>query len=384
MSEDRARPNLEGEDFACVEAYDLKSDGLMAMNFSRITQKAGLKLRQRTFTGDFRRYYLFGIFLSILTVTLLRFSAIGKNPFLLEIIREFYYVPLLLGAMSYGLKGAALTYLFILALYLPMFHEGWASVFGYGLDRSFHILLQGVIALFAGWLVDRDRKRRVEMERQQYLANIGQVATTIVHDLKNPIITVKGFARRISQGKGDARRSAKEIDGAADVMQQIVTNVLDFAKPLNLKRKEEDVRDVVNRAADLCRAKAEPKEVVLSVEHPAAPLNLTIDSLRMERAIVNVVSNAIEASSKGQVVTLRTDPGKNSVLIKITDQGSGIDEENLKNIFAPYFTTKASGTGLGLSIAQKIINGHCGKISLDSRRGSGTEVKIELPYRCSP
>ncbi len=101
----------------------------------------------------------------------------------------------------------------------------------------------------------------------------------------------------------------------------------------------------------------------------------------MQRAIINIVSNAIEASSKGQVVTLRTVPGKNSVLITINDQGSGIDKETIKNIFTPYFTTKTSGTGLGLPIAQKIIDGHCGRISLLSKPGTGTEVKIELPYR---
>lgn len=316
-------------------------------------------------------------------VTLLRFSFIGKNPFLLEIIREFYYVPLLIGAMAYGLMGAVLTYLFILVLYLPVFHAGWGFVFGYALDRSFHILLQGLIALFAGWLVDREKKRREEMDRQKYLATIGQAATTIVHDLKNPVITIKAFVRRIKEGKGTVEGCVKEIDEAADVMQQIVTGVLDFAKPLRLEFEEEDLRDVVAHAAELCRAKAEESGVSLSVEQPVSPLNLRIDSLNIERAIVNIVSNAIDASSKGQNVTLRILPGKRFALIKIRDEGSGIDKENMKKLFIPYFTTKTTGTGLGLAIAQKIIDQHCGRISLSSKKGAGTEVKIELPYKCA-
>ncbi len=346
-----------------------------------------LSLRRRAGAGharkettDHRWCHFSGIVLLTLIVTVLRFSIFGRNPFLLEIIREMYYLPLLLSAVMFGLKGTVFTYLLILFLFLPNFHVGWASVFGYELDRSFHIVLQGFIAILFGWFADREKGRRVEMERQQSLANIGQAATTIVHDLKNPLLVVKGFAQLIKEGRGTVRDSADEIIEAADTMQRIVASVLDFSKPLKLNLKNEDVGNIIARAAESCRAEAGAREVVISVEQETTPVMISADGFLLERAIVNVVANAVEASGKGQRVTIRTSAGRRSVAVTVTDQGSGISKEDSRKVFTPYFTTKGSGTGLGLAIVRKIIDGHRGGISLDSKPGLGTEVRIELPY----
>lgn len=106
-----------------------------------------------------------------------------------------------------------------------------------------------------------------------------------------------------------------------------------------------------------------------------------IDGLQMERALTNLITNAIDASDKGQEVLISGLSEKNSMVIKIKDHGSGMDRETFENIFTPFYTKKKGGTGLGMPIAKKIIEEHQGKIYVQSRSRVGTEVTIKLPYK---
>jgi signal transduction histidine kinase len=148
-----------------------------------------------------KRYSAIAIFLLILLITYLHYSTFHTLESLHDIYRAFYYLPVFLAALIFGLRGALLTYLLILVLYLPYIYISWTGSHIYEADRLLHLFLQGTLALAAGFLVDRDRRRRGQLEKERYLAGIGQIATTIVHDLKNPLITIIGFSRRILEGK---------------------------------------------------------------------------------------------------------------------------------------------------------------------------------------
>jgi two-component system sensor histidine kinase HydH len=318
---------------------------------------------------------------SISFITYLHYSANHGILALHGIYRELYFIPLLFGALRFGLKGTLITYLFITVLYVPYIFMTWTGVFISELNRLLDILVLGLFAFFAGFLIDRDRRRREQLQREYYLANIGQVATTIVHDLKNPLITILGFAKRIQAGKGNADSAVQEIVDSAEDMQKVVHGALDFTKPVALELKEEDVRNVIVRVRDLCKTKAEEKGISLSIELPVDSITTAIDSFHMGRALVNLVNNAIEASGKGQDVRISADAGKNMLFIKIQDQGSGMDGETLENIFVPFYTRKSGGTGLGMAIAKKIVDAHKGGISVKSQPKLGTEITIRLPYR---
>lgn len=292
----------------------------------------------------------------------------------------YRYIPVLLGALLFGLKGAILTYLFTLVLYLPYIYATWTGIFIFEADRLLHLSLQGVFAFFAGFFIDRDRRHREQLEKERYLAGIGQVSTTIVHDLKNPLITILGFTKRIREGKGDIDSSTQVITESAQQMQKIVNDVLDFAKPIQLKIKEEDIRNVINRAYESCKTKADGQKVNIVVNLPADPVNIPMDSFYLERSIVNIINNAIEASHEGQDITIVTVPEKNYFIITIKDKGSGMDKETLNNIFTPFYTKKSGGSGLGMPISKKIIAEHKGKIYIDSQPEIGTEVTIRLPF----
>lgn len=327
-----------------------------------------------------RSYIIATIVTSTLLITYLHYSTNPSIYALHDIYREFYYIPILIGALVFGLRGAVLTYLFVFVLYLPYILMNWTGIFITEANRFLHILLQCLFAFFAGFLIDRDRKHREQLEKERYLAGIGQVATTIVHDLKNPLITILGFAKRIQEGKGETKSAVRTIIDSAQNMQRVVHDVLDFAKPIRLNIKEnEDIRSIIKQACNSCKTKAEEEGINLLLDLPANPVNIAIDGFHVERAIVNLINNAIEASIKGQKVTVNMMSEKNHLIIKIKDHGAGMDKETLKNIFIPFYTKKSKGTGLGMSIVKKVIEGHQGKISIESQIGKGTDVTIELP-----
>ncbi len=318
------------------------------------------------------------VILCILT-TYLHYSTAGEDHPLHDIYREIYYLPILIGALTFGLKGAIATYLLIVALYMPYVSISWTGVFATELNKLLHLVVQGFFAFFTGFLIDQNKRRAQQLEKDKYLARTGQVATTIVHDLKNPLITILGFARRLRQGKGDPVESAGVIMESAQKMQKIVNDVLDFSKPLKLNMEKHDVRKVISSASASCEAKAANEGIGISVKLPDISLQASVDSFQLERALINIINNAVEASQKGQHVIIESVMGKNKIIILVKDSGSGIDKETLENIFIPFYTKKASGTGLGMPITKKIIEAHGGVIALSSKPGGGTETTIEIP-----
>jgi two-component system sensor histidine kinase HydH len=330
-----------------------------------------------------RQYSIIFIAFITLVITYLHYSTIPAILELHDIYMEFYYIPVFLGAVLFGLRGAALAFLFVLVSIVPYILLNWTGDFLTEADTILHLALQGSFGLFAGFLIDRDRRRRKQMEKERYLSGLGQAATTIVHDLKNPLITIMGFAKRIREGKGEREGSAQAIIDAAGNMQKIVHDVLDFARPVRLELKEEDIRNIVTRACDSCRTKADGGGINISTVLPSEPLNVSIDGFNLERALVNIMNNAIEASSEGQNISVSVAAEKNDLLVRIRDSGKGMDRETLDNIFIPFYTKKSRGTGLGMCISKKIIEEHKGRLNLESRPGKGTEVSIRLPRRIS-
>ena len=326
------------------------------------------------------RFIVLLIVVLSLVITFFHLWVFQKDPTHI-VLEELYYIPILVGALFFGLKGALITCLFVSLLYLPYFFGPWAIGFMGMADRILHLLFTGGFAFLAGYLIERDKKNQKQLEKDRYLTGLGQSAATIVHDLKNPLITILGFARRLQAGKGNPDTGLQTIVDSASKMEEIVTDVLNFAKPVHLETKEEDVRIIVEQAATWCKSKAEAARISLSSELPAEPVIISVDGLRLQRALTNLITNAIEASPEGQEVllTLKTDQEKLMIMIK--DQGIGMDRETLENIFIPFFSKKTQGTGLGMAITKKVIDAHQGNIFLRSQPDRGTEVTIELPFR---
>ncbi len=328
-----------------------------------------------------KKYKIYAaIVISTLLITLAHF-VIFRDRTPNVVLEELYYIPLLLGALFFGLRGAIITYIFVSLAYLPFFSERWTPTALGLIDRGLHLLFSAIFTILAGFLTEQYRKYLEERERDRYLSNIGRVAATIVHDLKNPLITIMGFAKRIQEKKGDTVEAAQSISESAQKMQKIVNDVLEFSKPFQLELEEKDFREVVKKAIESCKAKAEEAKVIISAVIQNNPIPCVVDEFLMERALVNLINNAIEASSIGQKVFVTLNEKKKYLIINIKDEGTGMSAETLENFFVPFYTTKKEGTGLGAAIAKKIIDAHKGRIKIMSTEGIGTVVSIEIPIR---
>ena len=136
-------------------------------------------------------------------------------------------------------------------------------------------------------------------------------------------------------------------------MQRIVNEVLDFAKPLQLDLKESDIGGTVNRAVAACRAKSMERGASLTANLPAESITIAMDSFHVERALVNLIDNAVDASHRGGQVIVTSVADGNGLTVTIKDNGAGMDSETQSHLFEPFYTTKDGGTGLGMPIAKE-------------------------------
>jgi len=324
-------------------------------------------------------YVIFIIAFAFLTTSLHFLIFRSQSPHV--ILEELFYIPLFLATAIFGLKGGLLTYVFVSALYVPFFFGPWSRTTFELTDRLLHLLFTGLFVFLTGVFVDRERRRRRQLERDRYLAGIGEAAATIAHDLKNPLIVILAFARRIKDGKSNVESAMPPIIESAEKMQKMMDGMMDFARPLQLNLTKGDLRDVIQQVCRSCQVKAEEKEVALSMHVPSEPICLAMDSLSLERAFTNLIHNSIDSSGKGKSVIISLAKRKKCVEAKIKDFGSGMDKETLENLFIPFYSKKKGGTGLGMPIVKKVIEGHQGKIRIHSQPGLGTEVIVTLPYR---
>lgn len=279
----------------------------------------------------------------------------------------------------YGFKGAALASAAIVLIYAPIIMATWTGTWLSVTEHSIHIFFPALFGLLVGFFVDLERKLREELEKDRYLTGLGQAAAAIVHDLKNPVFIIRRFAGRIEKAKGDAQASARAIDEAGQRIEEIIGSVLSFAKPITLNRREEDVGRFIKDVCDKEEGRAEELRIEVRTVLPETEIKALLDRSLMERALLNLITNAVEASKSGQVVQVSASSTKDSVIIKVTDRGEGMDQETAENVFIPFYTTKARGTGLGMAIVKKIIEAHHGTIGIVSERDAGTEVSVVLP-----
>jgi signal transduction histidine kinase len=189
--------------------------------------------------------------------------------------------------------------------------------------------------------------------------------------------------RRDNVGPAELRTAVADIDEEVERLNRIVTEVLDFARPIKFDLEPVDVNALCSDAARAASADGDAAGIRLDLGGDLPPL-LT-DAERLRLALVNVLTNArhaVAASSpppSSDAVRLTTRRSRNGgITIDIRDRGAGIAEADLARIFDPFFTTRRTGTGLGLAITRNIIEGLGGTIAVSSTQGRGTEVQIEI------
>ncbi len=215
------------------------------------------------------------------------------------------------------------------------------------------------------------RERLAASER---MAALGEMAARVAHEIRNPLISVGGFARRLGKTlEGDQHEYAEIIVEEVGRLESILKEILGFVKVAKLVMEKVNLNDVVENAINFITPEILERGNNLTKQLSASPIIITIDANRIKEAILNVLTNANQLTELG-MITVKTWQKNTDAVIEISDTGCGIHQEDLKHIFTPFFTTRPSGTGLGLAITHKIIQEHNGRIEVESERAGPGET----------
>jgi len=228
---------------------------------------------------------------------------------------------------------------------------------------------------------------QAEAAQRERLSSLGRLSTVIAHEIRNPLMIIKATLstlRRQDLTLEERRDAVADIAEETTRLNRIVTEVLDFAKPITFEFVESSINDICLSSAAAAWAGDFDGQVAL--EFDSSLPRITTDPERLRAALVNILTNARHAvhgadiEENGASVVVRTrGNGNGHVVISIRDRGIGIAAEDMPHIFDPYFTTRRAGTGLGLPISKNIIEGLGGTLAVDSELGVGTEILIDLP-----
>jgi signal transduction histidine kinase len=220
-------------------------------------------------------------------------------------------------------------------------------------------------------------------DAEAQLRRLQSVGAKVAHELKNPLASIKGLCQLVSRAPESERTQERLAVVASEIsrMETILREYLSFSRPLeDLKPQKLDVTELSRDVLEVLAGRADQAGVSLALE--GAGTKVEGDPRRLKEALINLVSNAIEATPNGGAVTLRVRNGGPEAIVEVEDTGRGISAEDLGRLGTSFFTTRPNGTGLGVVLAQSVITQHGGTLGYKSTVGRGTIATIKLP--CSP
>jgi PAS domain S-box-containing protein len=224
---------------------------------------------------------------------------------------------------------------------------------------------------------------QAQLARAARLAGIGELAASIAHEINNPLAAILGFSELAYQSvrDEDIKSDLEMVVKEANRVREIVRGLLDFARPRALRLEVTDVNQVIADTLKLVRHRINRGGLRLHEHYDAELPLLELDANQIKQVLLNLITNAIQATASGGALTLATALQNQAVVVSVQDTGTGIAPEHLEHIFEPFFTTKAEGegTGLGLAVSYGIVQKHGGRIEAESEVGKGTTFKVYLP-----
>jgi len=220
------------------------------------------------------------------------------------------------------------------------------------------------------------REKLVATER---MAALGEVAAKVAHEIRNPLVSVGGFAKRLEKKlDGNLKEYAGIIAKEVERLEGILREILGFVKEARLLKEKVNAVELIDDVIQLIQTQLRERDIKLIKSIGDTPA-VYIDPNRVKEALLNIVNNAVQAVAIHGTITMKTYTDAGYAVLEINDTGPGIEEKNLPFIFNPFYTTKLSGTGLGLAITKRIIEEHKGRIEVDSKVGKGTTFRVFLP-----
>ncbi|MDH5638825.1 MAG: ATP-binding protein [Nitrospinota bacterium] len=248
----------------------------------------------------------------------------------------------------------------------------------------------GNIVGVMGIIRDITELERLErkLKDEERLASLGRLATGIAHEIRNPLSSVKmnlSILKKRLSPKGVDVEHFEIAQEEVFHLEKIVSELLDYAKPIKLDLQICDLTQLMDVAISAVAAPCAERGITIRTDYDGKGHMALLDKTKITQALINILLNSVQASPENSEIFVGAEtvkfPSSDRARVVIRDQGYGIPEDNLKYIFDPFFTTRKDGTGLGLSIVRNIVDNHEGSITIESEKGKGATVAIELPAR---
>lgn len=226
------------------------------------------------------------------------------------------------------------------------------------------------------------KEAQAQLVQRERLAALGQVAATVAHELRNPLMSLRMGIEYLTfeiPEDDDARRAASLAKSNMDRIEHVVENILFVARTPRITPTQGSLHSLIKRELAHWEMKLLQKQIICQLDLNSHLPDVYLDLEQIERVLSNLIGNSIDATGMGGEVRLSLRGENGWQTITVADSGSGIAPKDLERIFEPFFTTKSRGTGLGLAIVKQIVEGHGGKISVWSEPGQGTKFTISLP-----
>ncbi|GFE59409.1 nitrogen regulation protein NR(II) [Geobacter sp. AOG1] len=352
---------------------------------------------------------------AVVGISLLHYLTPLQRPMLHDIFQRLYYLPIILAAFWFGLRGGLISSLVVSLLYIPHVLFQWGHHSSLELEKFLEILLYNVVGGITGFLCQQEETRRLQLEetargleesyrklqrqadmiigieeqlrRAERLSALGELSAVLAHEIRNPLGSIRGTAEilRDDYRPGDRKYEFLEIlFKETDRLNRVVEDFLGLARPVAAERETCDLSSELREVQSLLAGEAASRGVRLRLDLADLP-PVRGDREKLRQVFLNLALNGIQATGRGGDMTIRSvlrpvgEGAPAGIEISFADTGAGIASAQMARIFEPFFTTKEGGTGLGLAIAQKIVESHGGTIDVTSDVGKGTTFTVRLP-----
>jgi signal transduction histidine kinase len=219
-----------------------------------------------------------------------------------------------------------------------------------------------------------------ELRKKETLVVIGQMATAVAHEVRNPLSSLKGFTQLQQERHPNTNEFYPIMIQEIDRINIIVNDLMYLGKPKKIQFEKENIEEIIAYTLSIMKQQARNQGVNVETTLEGTLPSIDCDGKQLKQVFINLIKNAIEAMPEGGNLKINLKPAKkNNLIITIQDEGCGIDNREVLNLGEPFYTTKKDGTGLGLMVSKNIINDHKGELNIQSKIGEGTKVEVILP-----
>jgi two-component system NtrC family sensor kinase len=224
---------------------------------------------------------------------------------------------------------------------------------------------------------------RTQMSRAEHLATLGELATGLAHEIRNPLAGIAGVIEIIGRdlpSTSPAREMVKDVRIEINQINRILTDLLETARPHPTQMMRSNLNTTVEHAVMLARQQVLSQPINIELEQASDLDDVEHDSDQIHQVVLNLLLNAVQAIEGPGTVRVVIGSENNCASVRVTDSGRGIPEQQLSQIFRPFYTTRGNGTGLGLSLVRRIVEEHHGRINVTSEVGKGSAFEVLIPF----